>query len=120
MSSTSSKCLLSAIIIKIFDVRSFSHDLNYPATLLLFLCYCMTINTMIYVAEKRFSEPSYGQVLVFSGCIITGCFTLVIMLLFFMLYWIQHIADARKLLSIVFLVLPPYALGKLMMYNTYI
>ena len=68
---------------------------------------------MIYLVEKVFTEPGVGQVLVFTGCLFTGVLTLILMLLMQMYWWIKPLADARKLLQILFLILPPYALGKI-------
>ena len=103
--------IISAALIQIFGVRSFSHGLNFPATILMFLAYCLNINCLIYLVEKLFNEPSFGQVLVFTGCVFTGVFTLIIMMLCQMYWWIKPLADARKILSTALLVIPPYALG---------
>lgn len=104
--------LVSAATIKIFGIKSFSADLNFVATLLLFFLFCLSINTMIYLIEKAFTEPGVGQVLVFTGSLLTGVLTLILMLLMQMYWWIKPLADARKLLKTLFLILPPYALGK--------
>ena len=104
--------VISAAIIKIFGVKSFSAGLNFPATLLLFFLYSQTVNTFVYLLEKVFTEPSIGQVLIFTGCVFTGVLTLILMLLFYMYWWIKPLADARKYLSTILLILPPYALGE--------
>ena len=104
--------IIAAALLQIFGVRSFSHGLNYPATLLLFLTYCLNINCFIYLAEKLFNEPSFGQVLVFTTCVFSGVFTLIIMMLCQMYWWIKPLAAAREVLITLLLMIPPYALGK--------
>ena len=105
--------IISAAVIKIFGVRSFSEGPNFFATLALFLMYCLTINTFIYMIEKCFREPSFGQVIIFTGCIFSGVLTLMVMLLLYMYWWIKPLADAREFLITTLLIIPPYALGNL-------
>ena len=104
--------IIAVAVIKIFGVRSFSEGLNTLATLALFLMYCLTINTFIYLFEKCFAEPSFGQVILFTGCIFSGVLTLIVMLLLFMYWWIRPLVRAREILITALLIIPPYALGK--------
>ena len=102
---------LSSVIIQLFQVRSFTERSNFSASLLLMFVFCMTSNAFIYLAEKRFKEPSMGQIILLTSFIFLGLIFLVLMLLLFMFWWIKPLQDAKKILEVILLVFPPYALG---------
>ena len=102
----------SAIIIKAFGVEALSDSSNLAASLLLIFCYCTCMNCLVYILEKGFQEPSLGQIVTLTVAVFIGIGTLVVMLLLFFFWWIRPIVEARKLLNIVLLVLPPYAVGR--------
>ena len=103
---------IAGVIIALFGIKAFTTALNLASTLLLILMYCLTISTFSYILQRLFGEPSYGQVVIFTCCIFIGVMTLMVMLLTFMYWWIPVMIDARKVLNMALLVLPPYALGK--------
>ena len=63
------------------------------------------------MAEKAFSEPSMGQIILLASFIFLGLMTLVVMLLLLMFWWVAHLQEAKKVLDVVLLIFPPYALG---------
>lgn len=102
---------LSSVIIQLFQVRSYTARSNFSASLLLMFVFCMTSNAFIYLAEKGFKEPSMGQIILLTSFIFIGLIFLVLMLLMFMFWWIKPLQDAKKILEVIFLIFPPYALG---------
>jgi len=103
----------AAIIIKAFGVKAMSLGSNFLATLLLIFCYSICMNCLIFLTEKIFQDPSLGQIISLTTAVFTGISTLVLMLLLFFFWWIKPIVEARKLLNILFLLLPPFAAGKI-------
>jgi hypothetical protein len=93
------------------QVRSYTAGENFPATILLMFLFCLASNCFIYLAEKAFTEPSMGQIILLASFIFFGLITLVLMLLLMMFWWISALQDARKVLEVVLLLFPPYALG---------
>jgi hypothetical protein len=102
-----------AAIVKAFSIKALSEGSNFPATLILILSYCVCMHCLVYIVEKSFQEPSFGQIVMLTVSVFTGIGTLVIMLLLFFVWWIRPIVKARKLLSVLLLIFPPYALGTL-------
>ena len=66
---------------------------------------------MVYLAEKGFTEPSMGQILLLASFIFTGLLCLVVMLLLMMFWWMPKLQKAKKVLEVLLLIFPPYALG---------
>jgi len=104
---------LTAGILKAFGIKALAESSNLPAALLLMFFYCICMNCLVYLLEKAFHEPSLGQIVILTLSVFTGIATLILMLLLFFFWWIRPIVETRKLLSIVLLILPPYAAGKL-------
>ena len=63
------------------------------------------------MAEKGFREPSMGQIILLASFIFLGLITLVVMLLLLMFWWMPRLQAAKKVLEVVLLIFPPYALG---------
>ena len=83
---------------------------RYPA-LNIHDCHDSSSNSFIYLAEKAFSEPSMGQIILLASFIFFGLLTLILMLLLLMFWWIPVLKDTKKVLEVLLLVFPPYALG---------
>jgi ABC-type amino acid transport system permease subunit len=103
---------LAAVIIAAFGVKALSNGSNLPAALLLIFFYCLCMNCAVYLLEKLFQEPSLGQIVTLTVAVFIGISTLILMLLLFFFWWLKPIVEARKLLNIIFLLLPPFAAGK--------
>ena len=69
-------------------------------------------NSFIYLAEKAFSEPSLGQIILLTSFIFFGLGSLVVMLLLLMFWWLPALQEAREVLEVLLLIFPPYALGR--------
>ena len=63
------------------------------------------------MAEKWFREPSMGQIILLASFIFLGLMTLVVMLLLLMFWWMPRLQEVKKVLEVVLLIFPPYALG---------
>ena len=74
-------------------------------------CKLLFSNSFIYLAEKMFTEPSMGQIILLASFIFFGLISLVLMLLLLMFWWIPVLQDVKKVLEVVLLLFPPYALG---------
>ena len=102
---------LATLVIYIFQIRSFTANNNLGATVLLMFLYLMASNSLIYIIEKAFSEPSLGQIIVLTTFIFISLVTSITMLLLTMFWWIPALRDLKKLLEILLLIFPPYALS---------
>ena len=52
-----------------------------------------------------------GQIILLASFIFFGLLTLILMLLLLMFWWIPVLKDTKKVLEVLLLVFPPYALG---------
>ena len=52
-----------------------------------------------------------GQIILLASFIFIGLICLVVMLLLLMFWWMPHLQEAKKILEVVLLIFPPYALG---------
>lgn len=102
---------IAALILYVFQVRSFSANANLGASILLMLFYLLSSNSFIYIVEKLFSESSLGQIIILTCFIFTSLVTSITMLLLTMFWWIIPLQEAKKVLSTLFLIFPPYALS---------
>ena len=102
---------LATLVIYIFQIRSFTANNNLGATVLLMFLYLMASNGLIYILEKAFSEPSLGQIIVLTSFIFISLVTSITMLLLTMFWWIPALRDMKKLLEVLLLIFPPYALS---------
>ena len=112
---------MAALIILAFQVRSFTANDNLGASVLLMLLYCLASNSLVYLLEKCFREPSMGQIIVLTSFIFTSLLTCITMLLLTMFWWIRPLQKAKEILQVLLLVFPPYALSKFEFLNfTYV
>ena len=103
---------LATLVIYIFQIRSFTANSNLGATVLLMLLYLMASSSFVYIIEKAFSEPSLGQIIVLTSFIFVSLVTSITMLLLTMFWWIPTLRSLKKLLEVLLLIFPPYALSK--------
>ena len=103
---------LATLIIFAFQVRSFTANDNLGASVLLMLLYCTASNSLVYLLEKCFREPSMGQIIVLTSFIFTSLLSCITMLLMTMFWWIRPLQKAKKVLEVLLLIFPPYALSK--------
>ena len=103
---------LAALVIFLFQVRSFTANQNLGASLVLMLLYCTASNSLVYLLEKCFREPSMGQIIVLTSFIFTSLLTSITMLMLTMFWWIRPLQKAKEFLEIFLLIFPPYALSK--------
>ena len=103
---------LAALVIFLFQVRSFTANQNLGASLVLMLLYCTASNSLVYLLEKCFREPSMGQIIVLTSFIFTSLLTSITMLMLTMFWWIRPLQKAKEVLEIFLLIFPPYALSK--------
>ena len=102
---------LAAIVLYIFQIRSFTAKDNLGASILLMFLFLTASNSFVYIVEKMFSESSFGQIIVLTSFIFISLASSVTMLLLTMFWWIVPLQKAKKILEIVLLLLPPYALS---------
>ena len=102
---------LAAIILYIFQIRSFTAKDNLGASILLMFLFLTASNSFVYIVEKIFSESSFGQIIVLTSFIFISLASSVTMLLLTMFWWIIPLQKAKKVLEVVLLLLPPYALS---------
>ena len=103
---------LAALVIFLFQVRSFTANQNLGASLVLMLLYCTASNSLVYLLEKCFREPSMGQIIVLTSFIFISLLTSITMLMLTMFWWIRPLQKAKEFLEIFLLIFPPYALSK--------
>ena len=104
---------VAMLIIYAFQVRSFTANNNLQATFLLMFFFLLTSNSLIYLIEKLFTEPSLGQIIILTCFIFTSLTTSIIMLLATMFWWIASLRKAKEIFEVVFLLFPPYALSNI-------
>ncbi len=100
------------IIFKIFDVHAYVSGTNYTAVILLFLFYGWSVSPLMYPLTFVFKEPSSAYIFLIVCNLFTGitCVESSFLLqVFSMDSDLQYILDFLKT---IFLVFPPYCLGR--------
>ena len=103
---------LATIIIYMFQIRSFTANDNLGASVLLMFLFLMASNSLVYIIEKLFSQPSFGQIIVLTTFIFITLTSSIIMLLLTMFWWMVPLQNFKKILEVILLIFPPYALSK--------
>lgn len=100
------------IIFKIFDVPAYVHGSNYPAVILLFLFYGWSVSPLMYPLTFLFKEPSSAYIFLIVINLFTG---ITCVESSFLLQVFSFDADLKfiyDMMKIVFLIFPPYCLGR--------
>lgn len=103
------------IIFKIFDVPAYVHGSNYPAVILLFLFYGWSVSPLMYPLTFIFKEPSNAYIFLIVINLFTGitCVESSFLLQVFSLEKDeQDLKMVYDILKNVFLMFPPYCLGR--------
>ena len=103
---------IATIIIYMFQIRSFTANDNLGASVLLMFLFLMASNSLVYIIEKLFSQPSFGQIIVLTTFIFITLTTSIIMLLLTMFWWMVPLQNFKEILEVILLIFPPYALSK--------
>lgn len=67
---------VTAIILLIFGVPSYTDKDNLSAVVLLLFLFCSASASVVYCVEKVFREPSLGQMTMLVGNILVGILTI--------------------------------------------
>nr|QUF59426.1 ATP-binding cassette transporter Abca2 [Brachionus angularis] len=100
------------IIFKIFDVPAYVQGSNYPAVILLFLFYGWSVSPLMYPLTFIFKEPSSAYIFLIVINLFTGITCVESSFLLQVFSFEQDLKFIYELMKTVFLIFPPYCLGR--------
>lgn len=100
------------IIFKIFDVPAYVSGSNYPAVILLFLFYGWSVSPLMYPLTFVFKEPSTAYIFLIVCNLFTGITCVESSFLLQVFSMDKDLDYILNFLKTVFLIFPPYCLGR--------
>ena len=97
---------------KIFDVPAYVGGSNYPAGILLFLFYGFSVTPLMYPLTFVFHEPSNAYIFLIVANLFTGITCVESSFLLQVFSFERELAFVYDTLKTLFLVFPPYCLGR--------